>query len=61
MASDTATARSSTERSSRLSPRPNAWATRPVVPERRKLKVEKTMSKMIEPAASPPSNAASPS
>ena len=33
----------------------------PVVPERRKLKLEKTTSKTIEPAASPPSSAASPS
>jgi hypothetical protein len=46
--------------SSRSSSRPTAWATRPVVPERRKLKVEKTTSKTIAPAASPPSSAASP-
>ena len=38
---------SSTACSSTVSPRPKAWATSPVVPERRKLKVAKTMSKMM--------------
>jgi hypothetical protein len=37
-----------------------AWATKPVVPERRKLNVVKTMSKMIAPTARPPISAASP-
>ena len=50
----------STACSSTASPRPNACATSPVVPERRKLKVVNTTSKMIAPAASPPSSAASP-
>ena len=45
--------------SSVRSPRPKAWATRPVVPERRKLKVVKTTSKTIAPAASRASIASS--
>ena len=36
-----------------------AWATRPVVPERRKLKLVKTTSKTSAPAARPPSSAGS--
>ncbi len=54
------TARQKTACCSAPSPRPNAWATKPVVPERRKFSVEKTMSKMIAPMARPPISAASP-
>jgi len=55
------TARQKTACSSSASPRPKAWDTSPVVPERRKLNVLNTTSKTSAPAARPPSKAASPS